>query len=88
MPMLILTAAEWIKQSPPGNEDAARLQAQWEGLHREIMQSSSHAQQILVKSSGHFVQREQPEVIVAAIRQMVEQVRSQITGTMLLSNQP
>jgi pimeloyl-ACP methyl ester carboxylesterase len=87
MPMLILTAADWIKQAPPGSEGAARLQAQWEGLHHEIMRLSSHAQQILVKSSGHFVQREQPEVIVAAIRQMVEQVRGQAASTMLLPNQ-
>jgi hypothetical protein len=81
MPMLVLTAAEMIKQAPPGSEDAARLQARWEGLHHEIMRLSSQAQQIPVKSSGHFIQREQPEVIVAAIRQMVEQVRSQIIST-------
>jgi pimeloyl-ACP methyl ester carboxylesterase len=86
-PMLMLTGADWIKQAPPGSEDGARLQARWEGLQSEIMQLSSHAQQILVKSSGHFIQREQPEVIVAAIRQMVEQVRGQATGAMQSPNQ-
>jgi len=41
------------------------------------MQQSSKAKQILVSTSGHFIQREQPDVIVAAIRQMVETVRQQ-----------
>ena len=87
--MLLLTAADWIKQAPPGNEDAARLQTRWEGLQRRFYAAvASHTQQILVKSSGHFIQREQPEVIVAAIRQMVEQVRGQDAGTMLVPNQP
>jgi pimeloyl-ACP methyl ester carboxylesterase len=88
IPMLVLTAAEWIKQAPPGNEGAPRMQAQWEGLHHEIMQLSSRAQQIPVKSSGHFIQREQPDIIVAAIRQMVEQVRGQGAGTTPAPDQP
>ena len=80
IPLLVLTAGSQIKSAPPGNVEAARRQSLWEELHREIMQQSSNGQQILVKSSGHFVQREQPEVIVAAIRQMVEKVRGQGTG--------
>jgi len=43
----------------------------WLDMHQELMRQSSHAQQILVETSGHFLQREQPEIVVAAIRQMV-----------------
>jgi pimeloyl-ACP methyl ester carboxylesterase len=88
LPLLILTGADWIRQAPPGNEAAARLQARWEGLQREIMHLSTHAEQILVKNSGHFIQREQPEVIVAAIRQMVAQVRGPDAGPMPLPDPP
>ena len=86
LPLLMLTAgAQFIKEAPPGNADAARMQALWGELQGEIMQLSSHAQQILVTSSGHFIQREQPEVIVAAIRQMVEQVRGEGSGAMAVA---
>jgi len=51
-------------------------------LQGEIMQLSSDVRQTLLKRSGHFIQREQPELIVAAIRQMVEQVRGQNPGVM------
>jgi pimeloyl-ACP methyl ester carboxylesterase len=85
IPLLMLTAGSQINQAPPGNADAARLQSLWEELHREIMQQSSDAQQILVKNSGHFIQREQPHVIVAAIRQMVEKVRGQNPGAMAVA---
>src|SRR5262249_8865511 len=82
IPLLILTAGSHINEAPPGNADAARLQSVWEERHREIMHQSSDAQQILVKTSRHFVQREQPEVIVAAIRQMAEKVRDQNPGAL------
>jgi len=40
----------------------------------ELMRQSSNAQQVMVETSGHFIQREQPETVVAAIRQMVETI--------------
>lgn len=81
IPLLVLTAGSQLRMAPPGNADAARMQALWEEMHLEIMRQSSDAQQILLKSSGHFVQREQPEAIIAAIRQMVEKVRRQDAGS-------
>jgi len=48
------------------------MHERWQELHREIMRQSSNAQQVLVETSGHFVQRDQPESVVAAIRRMVE----------------
>ena len=86
MPLLLLTAGSaLVKHAPPGNSDAARMQALWGKLQREIMQQSSDAQQILVTSSGHFIQREQPEMIVSAIRQMVEKVRGQNPGVLAVA---
>ena len=54
-------------------------------LQGEIMQLSSDVRQTLLKRSGHFIQREQPELIVAAIRQMVEQLRGQNPGVMAVA---
>lgn len=79
IPMLVLTSGVFLREAPPeidqlaGSRDmAAHLHGLWQEMHRELMQQSSNAKQIVVETSGHFIQREQPEVIVAAIRQMVE----------------
>lgn len=74
IPMLVLTASEFRRTGPPGDPAAARMQQRWLELHREVMQQSSDARQVLVEASGHFIQREQPEIVVAAIRQMVETI--------------
>jgi len=71
IPLLVLTAGNFLQFGPPGNPGAARMHRMWLAMHRELMQQSSNAQQIVVETSGHFVQREQPEIVVDAIRQMV-----------------
>ena len=78
IPMLVLTSGVFLREAPPelaGHRLAAHLHMLWLEMHRELMQQSSNATQIVVETSGHFIQREQPEVIVAAIRQMVEMIR-------------
>jgi len=71
IPLLVLTASDFLRQAPPGDPGAARMHQQWQELHRELMQQSADARQIMVETSGHFMQREQPETVVAAIRRMV-----------------
>jgi pimeloyl-ACP methyl ester carboxylesterase len=73
IPLLLLTSGVFLREAPP--EMATRLHGLWQEMHRELMGQSSNARQILVETSGHFIQREQPAVIVAAIRQIVETVR-------------
>ena len=72
LPLVILTAGNFLKLGPPGDPGARRTHQLWQELHREMMQQSSNAQQVMVETSGHFVQREQPKSVVAAIRRMVE----------------
>lgn len=75
LPMIVLTTGAYLRDAPPtpaGQQSAGQLQALWREMHREILAQSSNATHILVETSGHFIQREQPEVIVAAIRQMLE----------------
>ena len=78
IPMIVLTAADFLHSAPPdpaAQQAALQLHQIWLELQREMMQQSSRATQILVETSGHFVQREQPQVIIAAIRQMLETVQ-------------
>ena len=74
IPMLVLTAGAMVPEAPPGEPSAARAQELWRELHRELMRQSSDARQILIETSGRFVQHEQPEVVVAAIEHMLRAV--------------
>lgn len=83
IPMLVLTAGAYSHEAPrepAARQLAARLQRLWQEMHQELLDQSSHAAHTLVETSGHFIQREQPEVIVAAVRQMLDIVRNRTSA--------
>lgn len=45
-------------------------------LQRELLRRSSRGKQIVAAKSGHFVQQDQPELVVDAIRQVVKEVKT------------
>jgi pimeloyl-ACP methyl ester carboxylesterase len=47
----------------------------WQAMQTELLELSSHSQQLIADKSGHNIQLDQPEVAVAAIVKMVEQLR-------------
>jgi pimeloyl-ACP methyl ester carboxylesterase len=69
MPLIVVTAGvigdEWLATVP---YLAARAQARLAGL-------SSNAIQVVATDSGHFVHREAPDVVLAAIEQVVTAAR-------------
>ena len=70
VPLLVVTAGiiedQWLATVP---KLAARAQVRLAGL-------SSNALQVVASDSGHFVHRDAPDVVLAAIEQVVEAVRS------------
>jgi len=47
----------------------------WQAMQAELLQLSSHSQQLIADKSGHNIEIDQPEAAVAAIVKMVEQLR-------------
>ena len=47
----------------------------WQAWQVELLQLSTQSQQLFAEKSGHNIERDQPEAAVAAILQMVEQIR-------------
>ncbi|HEU5087057.1 MAG TPA: alpha/beta hydrolase [Roseiflexaceae bacterium] len=47
----------------------------WQAMQTELLNLSSHSQQVFADKSGHNVQLDQPEAAVAAIVKMVAQLR-------------
>jgi pimeloyl-ACP methyl ester carboxylesterase len=66
LPLIILTAK---LNTIPG----------WQEWQTELLQLSSNSQQLFADNSGHNVQAEEPDAAVAAIIQMVKQVRETAT---------
>ena len=70
IPLSVVTAGiiddEWLATVP---KLAARAQVRLAGL-------SSNAMQVVATHSGHFVHEEAPDVVLAAIAQVVEAARS------------
>jgi len=48
----------------------------WKGMQAELATQSSNSKQIFAKQSGHYIQLEQPQRVIDAIRQIVSMAQS------------
>ena len=75
LPVTVVTAGAFSNSRffPTTTRDA--LQSQWEGLQRELLQLSTRARQIMAPASQHFVQRDDPDVLIKAVLAMLGDIR-------------
>ena len=45
-------------------------------LQRDLVRRSPRGRQVMAEKSGHFIQQDQPELVINAIRRVIEEVRS------------
>ena len=57
-------------------EQVTRIEAAWLELQRELASRSSQGRLVIAQKSGHYVQVEEPGLVVQAIREVVQAVRS------------
>lgn len=82
IPIVVLTK----EPSPPTGTETPELRAAknavWLRLHAEIAAMSSRGRRLTVENSGHYIQLERPEVVVRAIREVLDatRVRPATTG--------
>jgi len=74
-PLVVIT--QGVPQWPPDfpAEVAARLLQARREMHRSLVQLSSESTHVVADKSGHVIPYDQPDLVVAAIRQVVEAVR-------------
>lgn len=75
LPIRVLTAGTFLNQSLVPASHRAGMQELWNELQTQFMELSSNCEHMLVESSGHFMQRDQPAVVIEAIRNVVAQAR-------------
>ncbi|MFN8595345.1 MAG: alpha/beta hydrolase [Anaerolineae bacterium] len=77
MPLVVLVATDptrtdWGDIQP---EVAARLDQIWLDLHMEYLTLSTDSHLIRAEHSGHFIQTDEPQLVIDAILDMVDKVR-------------
>jgi hypothetical protein len=76
-PLIVLTAGPLqlegmgLSQEQMDQMDEAHTRSQ-----AALMQSSQNSEQIIAEDSGHYIQMEQPDLVIDAIRQVVDAARN------------
>jgi pimeloyl-ACP methyl ester carboxylesterase len=74
MPLVVLSQDP--DEKLPGFEYRRSFHASWEQMQEELARLSSHGSRVIARGSGHQIHRERPDVVIAAIRDVVAQCRS------------
>ncbi len=73
-PTSLTNLGEW-KQSGAPSDLAAKLAQVWLDLHKEQAALSTDSQLILAEHSGHFIQNDEPQLVIDAILKLVDKAR-------------
>ena len=81
-PLVVLTHSERtsandLQQMALTPEQGERMDAVWRTLHDEEATWSTRSRHEIVPLSSHYIQFDQPQAVIAAVRDVVEQVRPQ-----------
>jgi pimeloyl-ACP methyl ester carboxylesterase len=80
-PLIVLTAtkplpAAVLKTVQMSPEQGQRMQAEWKLLHDDEASWSHHSRHELVPGATHYIQFDKPDVVIAAVKEVVGDVRS------------
>lgn len=81
MPLIVLSAGATFDQLPEavvksvGQDVLDQMEQVSQELQQELAGLSSQGEQVIAEESSHYIQWDQPELVIDAIRKMVEQAR-------------
>jgi pimeloyl-ACP methyl ester carboxylesterase len=70
--MVVLASEAFLQGAPTRPEAGPKLHEIWQDLQRDLANLSSNSVYSVVESSGHFIQRDRPEVVVDVIRRVLD----------------
>jgi hypothetical protein len=59
-------------------EVADALHREWVAMHKEIVARSTRGRWILAERSTHYIQRDQPDLVIQSVREMLDTVRAAV----------
>ncbi len=79
-PLVVLTATKpmpdaVLKAQKMTTEQGAKFQAAWKELHNDEATWSTHSRHELVPDATHYIMFDRPDVVIKAVREVVDQVR-------------
>lgn len=80
MPLIVLTAGIIPAQPGEPSDEHEKSVAHWRAGHDRLAARSSQGQSIVVPNATHMIQLDQPQVVIDAIRKVVQTVRSPRAG--------
>ncbi len=75
LPLVVLTRGRSPLTPPFPASVAARLEAVWGALQAQLARLSTHSIHVRATASGHFIQEDQPALVITAIQQVVDAAR-------------
>ena len=80
-PLIVLTAMAptdpaTLKQLKMSREESSKFQGAWKTMHDEEASWSTRSEHILVPDATHYIQNDRPDIVIAAVRKVVELVRN------------
>lgn len=76
LPLSVLSAGAFVGRKLFAEPDGERLQALWGALQIRLAGLAEPVEHVVVEASGHHVQRDAPQAVVAAVRALVERIRA------------
>ena len=72
-PLIVITAGKALKAEEVGlpEEQVNQINKVWKDLQIDLVAKSTKGKQIIAENSGHMITREQPEIIVQAIQEVI-----------------
>lgn len=74
-PVVVLTASEALTMPGVSDEGNAAMRRIWLELHKELAGLSTNSDHRIVEGAGHYIHRDRPKAVVAAIRDVVTAVQ-------------
>jgi len=75
LPLIVLSAGRWDAISLLSDAKNQKIWKELQVEQSELVALSSDSKQIIAKQSGHFIQLDQPDLVIDAIREMVDAIR-------------
>jgi pimeloyl-ACP methyl ester carboxylesterase len=75
MPLTVLSADPNSPQYDLPEDLVKPANDAWQQMQKELAQLSTRGTQVVAKDSGHYIQLDRPDVVIEAVRKVVEEVR-------------
>lgn len=75
IPLIVITAGKQIDGEQIGlsEEQVDQITKVWDVLQKDLVTKSTKSKQVIAEHSGHMITREQPEIIIEAIRDLTRE---------------